>query len=114
MRYWITKGQQAVKKITGTCITCKRLEGISYRSPPTVPLPDLRVNKERPFKYTGIDYCGPIDIYQNSKSYLEELHCFDDLRSHKNDTLRISERFISNITCLMFEEIRWKKEDFQN
>ena len=35
-QYWITKGRQTVKKIIGTCITCKRLEGISYQSPPMI------------------------------------------------------------------------------
>ena len=48
-------------------------------------------------------------IYQNSRSYREELHCFDNLRNYKHDTLRSSERFISNITCSTFEEIRQKK-----
>ena len=53
-------------------------------------------------------YCGP--VYTKTASHTrEELHCFDDLRSHKNDTLRISERFISNFACSMFEEIRRKK-----
>ena len=46
----------------GACIIRKRLEGISYQSPPTASLPDFRVNEERPFKYTGIDYCGPVFI----------------------------------------------------
>ena len=29
-QYWIKRGRQAVKKIIGACITCKRLEGVSY------------------------------------------------------------------------------------
>ena len=59
-QYWIKRGRQAVKKIIWACIACKRLEGISYQSPPTAPLLDFRVNKERPFQYTGIDYFGPV------------------------------------------------------
>ena len=77
-QYWITKGQQAVKKIIGAHITCKRLEGVSYRSPPTAPLPDFRVNEERPFKYTGIDYCGPAYIRAAShikKNYIALMTC---------------------------------------
>ena len=69
-QYWITAGGQAVKKIIGACITCKRLEGISYRSPPTVPLPDFRVHQERPLKYTGIDCCGP--AYMRTASHTEK------------------------------------------
>ena len=37
-QYWITRGRQAVKKIIGPCITCKRPAGILYQSPPTAPL----------------------------------------------------------------------------
>ena len=69
-QYWITAGGQTVKKIIGACITCKRLEGISYRSPPTVPLPDFRVHQERPLKYTGIDCCGP--AYMRTASHTEK------------------------------------------
>ena len=77
-QYWITRGQQAVKKIIGACVTCKRLKGILYRSPPTAPLPDLRVNEERPLKYTGIDYCGPAYIRSAShtkKNYIALMTC---------------------------------------
>ena len=77
-QYWITRGQQAVKKIIGVCITCKRLERISYRSPPTAPLPDFRVNEERPFKYTGINYCRPVYIRTAShtkKNYIALMTC---------------------------------------
>ena len=42
------------------CVTCKRLEGTPYQSSPTAPLPDFRVNEGRPFKYTDIDYWGPV------------------------------------------------------
>ena len=47
IQYWITRGRQAVKKIIGTCITCKRLKWVSFRSPPTAPLPNSRFNEER-------------------------------------------------------------------
>ena len=59
-----------MKKIIGTCITCKRLEGISYLSPPTAPLQDFRVNEERPFEHTGIGYCGP--VYIKAASHTEK------------------------------------------
>ena len=77
-QYWTTKGRQAVKKIIGTCITCKRLEDFAYQSPPTAPLPDFRVNEERPFKYTGTDYCGPVYIKTAShteKNYIALMTC---------------------------------------
>ena len=77
-QYWTTKGRQAVKKIIGSCITCKRLEDFAYQSLPTSPLPDFRVNEERPFKYTGTDYCGPVCIKTAShteKNYIALMTC---------------------------------------
>ena len=77
-QYWIRRGQQAVKKIIGACITCKRLERISYLSPPIAPLPDFTVNEERPFIYAGIDYCGPVYIRTASdteKNYIALMTC---------------------------------------
>ena len=77
-QHWITKGWQAVEKIIEVCVTCKRLEGISNQSPQTVPLSDFRVNEERPFKYTGIDYCGPVYIRTAghiNKDYIALMTC---------------------------------------
>ena len=48
-------------------------------------------------------------MYIAKQQVKPRLHCFGDLRSHKNDALRISDRFISNITYSMFKEIRRKK-----
>ena len=59
-QYWIARGRQAVKKIIGTCITCKRLEGISYRSPRTAQLPDFRVNEEGPLNIQALIF---VDLY---------------------------------------------------
>ena len=111
-----------------TCITCKRIKRISYRSPPTMSLPDFRVNEERPFKYMGINYCGPVYINTAShtkKNYIDLSTCaairmihLELVRFISNITCSIFEeirihlelvRFISNITCSIFEEIRRKK-----
>ena len=77
-QYWMTRGRKVVKKILGTCITWKRHERISCLSPATVLLPNFRVNEERPFKYTGIGYCGPVYIKVASyteKNYIALITC---------------------------------------
>ena len=41
-------------------------------------LPDFRVNEERPFKYTGINYCEPVYIKTTShtkKNYIALITC---------------------------------------
>ena len=58
--------------------TMQKTQGISYRSPSTAPSPDFRVNEERPFQYTGIDYCGPVHIRTAShteKNYIALMTC---------------------------------------
>ena len=84
----------------------KKLEGISYLSPPTVPSPDLGVNEERPFKYTGINYCGPVYIKAAShseKNYIALMTCAATSMIHLEFVRDLS------ATYSMFEEIHWKK-----
>ena len=93
-------------KIIGTCKTCKRPKGILYRSLPTALSSDFRVDEERPFKYTGIDYCASAYIKTAShtkKNYIALMTCEATRMIH----LELLKDY--NITCLMFEDIRWKK-----
>ena len=58
-KYWITGGRQAVRRVIGNCVTCKR------RDAPTctqrmADLPADRVTPGDPaFSYVGVDYFGP-------------------------------------------------------
>ena len=61
-RYWVPKGRQMVKRVLGRCVTCKRLEGKPYGSPPVAPLPDFRVREAAPFSKVGVDFAGPLFI----------------------------------------------------
>ena len=61
-KYWVPKGRQMVKKVLGRCVTCKRLEGKPYGSPPVAPLPDFRVKEAAPFSKVGVDFAGPLFI----------------------------------------------------
>ncbi|XP_068674716.1 uncharacterized protein [Montipora capricornis] len=48
-QFWIIKGRQAVKDVLSKCVTCKKLQGRAYSSPPTPPPPAFRVSEEMAF-----------------------------------------------------------------
>ena len=77
-QFWIVRGRQVVKRILKDCYLCKNLEGLPYSYPDMSPLPEFRLTGERSFKYTGIDFCGPVFIkYGNKmvKSYIALITC---------------------------------------
>ena len=59
---WIPKGRQAVRNVIRRCVTCRKVEGKSYKYPGPPSLPIHRVVFNRPFETVGIDYSGPIVI----------------------------------------------------
>ena len=61
-QYWITKGRQFVKKTLHRCVTCKRLEGIPFKSPRHADLPETRVTDHAAFTHVGIDFAGPLSV----------------------------------------------------
>lgn len=65
-RYWVPKGRQEVKGVLSECVTCKKLKGKLYSSPPTAALPEFRVTEAPPFSKVGVDFAGP--LYVKSKS----------------------------------------------
>ena len=75
-RFWIVQGRRLVKSVVSRCTRCRRVEGRSYPSPPTASLPEFRVMGDTAFTNIGIDYCGPLyvyDIYKRTtmfKSYI--------------------------------------------
>ena len=59
-RFWVVRGRYFVRQLLYRCVTCKKIEGRPYRPPPPPLLPSFRVNPERAFLYTGLDYAGPL------------------------------------------------------
>ena len=58
-RYWIVRGRQVVKTIVTSCVVCKKLEGLPYRSHPSPDLPACRVSDDPLFSHTGLVlFCG--------------------------------------------------------
>ena len=60
--YWIPQIRQCVRKVLNTCVTCKRVQGKSFRTPMVPPLPEFRVQCKEPFSVTGIDYTGAMSV----------------------------------------------------
>ena len=71
-RFWVPKGRQVVKKLIGRCVTCKKLEGKAYKSPPTAELPDFRITQSDPFAKVGVDFAGP--LYYKSSSGMQKAY----------------------------------------
>lgn len=62
-RYWILRGRQAVRSAVRRCVTCKRYEGQAYDTSEVPDLPSYRVSEDPPFSNTGLDFAGPLYVY---------------------------------------------------
>jgi hypothetical protein len=87
--YWISKGRQRVKTILKKCHLCKLLEGLSYPAPTSADLPEFRLDGGRAFRYTGVDFCGPVyvkNVYGKSdemnKAYILIMTCATSRNVH--------------------------------
>ncbi|XP_048585406.1 uncharacterized protein LOC125568078 [Nematostella vectensis] len=72
-RFWVPKGRQVVKKIVHRCVTCKKLEGRAYATPPVADLPGFRVTQAEPFSKVGVDFTGPL-YYKSSTCMMQKAH----------------------------------------
>ncbi|XP_029347204.1 uncharacterized protein LOC100569539 [Acyrthosiphon pisum] len=81
LRYWPIRGRAIASQTVRRCITCFR-SSPSLTVPFMAPLPPERVNVERPFARTGVDFCGPIMIRSgirrvaSIKCYVAVFVCF--------------------------------------
>ncbi|XP_059050490.1 uncharacterized protein LOC131845442 [Achroia grisella] len=60
-KFWILGGKQLVKSYCRKCVTCIKNAGTT-QSQLMGQLPSSRVTPTRPFKHSGVDYAGPIQI----------------------------------------------------
>jgi hypothetical protein len=68
--FWIPHGMAAVRKAIKGCVRCRRLEGGPFKPPRLASLPKERLTKAPAFKYTGLDYLGPLYIKEPGKGNL--------------------------------------------
>ena len=73
-RFWITRGRQEVKSVIGSCNICKKLEGLSYGTPPFAQLPSFRVSRGRAFEAIGVDYFGPAYVKDSKNGEMEKVY----------------------------------------
>ena len=61
-KYWIVKGNSAVRRVLGGCIICKKVQG-QFLEQQMAPLPSCRVESDHPpFYTTGVDCFGPFYV----------------------------------------------------
>ena len=60
--YWLVRGRQFVRQLIHKCLICRKLEGRPYQGVPSPPLPEYRVRRSQPFRYTGVDFAGPLYV----------------------------------------------------
>lgn len=64
------KGRQVVKGVV--CVTCKKVKGKPYNSPPTAAMPEFRVRQAPPFARVGVDFAGPLYV-KSKKGEMEKV-----------------------------------------
>ena len=67
-RYWIVKGRNLVRRILHKCVICRRFQNKPYCPPPAPPLPSFRVRESRPFSFTGVNFAGPLYVWDKVSS----------------------------------------------
>ena len=76
---------QTVKAIIKPCMTCKKINSLSFNYPKMTDLPRDRVNLVRPYLHIGVDYTGFIMVKEGEKEvkyYLLILTCLSTRAIH--------------------------------
>ena len=58
--FWIPKGRKTINDVLRKCYNCVRFLGGPFKMPKMMDWPQKKVHRSAPFKYTGLDYLGPI------------------------------------------------------
>ena len=97
-QYWIPQIRQGIRKLLRTCVTCKKVQGKSYRASVIPPLPEFRVKCKEPFSTTGIDYTGALTVRtenrQTEKAYIILFTCPVSRAIHME--------LVNNLSCHSF------------
>ena len=67
------RARQVVKGVLSECVTCKKLKGKPYSSPPTAALPEFMVREAPPFSRVGVDFAGPLYV-KSKKGEMEKVY----------------------------------------
>jgi len=72
-KFWVPRGRQGVEGALSKCVTCKKLKGKLYSSPPTAALQEFRVKEAPPFLRVGVDFAGPLYV-KNKTGKMEKVY----------------------------------------
>lgn len=67
-KYWVPWLRRLVKKLRGSCHSCKRFQARAYQVPPPGNLPKTRTEGSRPFQVIVVDFTGPIRYTSGAKT----------------------------------------------
>ena len=101
-KFWIPRVRSLARQLIHKCVLCRKLEGRSYRPPPSPPLPTCRVSEDPAFTYSGVDFAGPFHVRcctdQPQKVWICLFTCYVTRAVHLDATLDQSTE--SFIRCL--------------
>ena len=73
-RFWITRARSLIKRVSGVCVTCKKL----YAMPAVQKMADLPAERltpdKPPFTYVGVDCFGPF-VVKRARSEVKRYGC---------------------------------------
>ena len=62
-KYWITRARQVVRTVVKSCFICRKLNPVRLQVQ-RAPLPKDRIIQSTPFEVVGIDFTGPLYVYE--------------------------------------------------
>ena len=51
-----------MRKILQQCVTCKKIQGVTFRRPQPAHPPETRVTETAAFTHVGVDFAGPVYV----------------------------------------------------
>ena len=95
-KYWIIRARQLVRTVVKSCFICRKLAPVRLQVQ-MAPLPKNRITQTSPFEVVGIDFTGPLYVYQGKpkikydKALRMKIASFDGISCNK--------MYVCLITC---------------
>ena len=97
--FWVIKGRQQVKTHLSHCVTCRKQTSRHFDEIPSM-LPLDRIREAEPFEIIGVDYAGPLYVWEDFLQGPETRKPKEDkVKKKKNKRLRMRKVYILLFTC---------------
>ena len=106
-KFWIPRLRVVLKKLKGSCETCRSMTTQPYPNASIVRLPDYQMTASYPFAITGVDFVGPFFIkadhdQQDNKTYIVIFSCGTSREVHFTTTrTMLASEFIDRLKNLL-------------